>query len=371
MSLSEEIEAARRTVKTDSLAMSVGELVSMYEERELNISPAFQRLYRWETHQKAKFIESILLGIPIPPIFVFETDSAKWELIDGLQRISTILEFMGRLKDDQNRRRPPLSLQSTVYLPSLANAVWEKSELIRALNYDDQIEIGKPFQFEFRRSRLDIQILKRSSDEYSKYDLFQRLNSGGTLADPQEVRNCALIMVSPGFFELLTECADSPQFRRVSRITESGRRIQKHLEYVTRFFVFTKYDYEGSYDVEEFIDKMALELARYPHVAAEVHGLFRFTFDLLYDAYGTNALRKKDGNRFTGQVGLVALEGIAVGIARNARAIQELQDPVGFVRQRIEHFWAEPQVRQFGASGVSGTRRLAETIPFGQRFFRP
>jgi uncharacterized protein with ParB-like and HNH nuclease domain len=103
MSLETEIETARRKVNTDEYGMSIGEIVTMYEKEELVINPSFQRLFRWEDHQKSKFIESILLGIPIPPIFVFETDKGQWELIDGLQRLSTILEFMGLLICTKNK----------------------------------------------------------------------------------------------------------------------------------------------------------------------------------------------------------------------------------------------------------------------------
>jgi len=95
--LEKEIEDAKRLVKTDAYQMSVGELVNMYRDGELIINPDFQRLFRWEIGQKSKLIESLLLGIPIPSIFVFEKEDAKWELIDGLQRVSTLLEFMGVL----------------------------------------------------------------------------------------------------------------------------------------------------------------------------------------------------------------------------------------------------------------------------------
>jgi len=128
MSLEKEIEAARRKVNTDQYAMSIGEIVTMYEKDELVINPSFQRLFRWEEHQKSKFLESILLGIPIPPIFVFETDKGQWELIDGLQRLSTILEFMGLLFEPKTKTLvPPSSLSATSYLPSLNEAQWNNS----------------------------------------------------------------------------------------------------------------------------------------------------------------------------------------------------------------------------------------------------
>jgi hypothetical protein len=123
--LNEEIENAQRLVKTDAYQLSIGEVVNMYRNGELIIDPDFQRLFRWEIGQKAKLIESILLGIPLPSIFVFERENAIWELIDGLQRISTILEFMGQLIDRATGLvRPPTAMVGTKYLPSLDNVVW-------------------------------------------------------------------------------------------------------------------------------------------------------------------------------------------------------------------------------------------------------
>jgi uncharacterized protein with ParB-like and HNH nuclease domain len=92
--------------------------VNMYKDSELVINPDFQRLFRWEIGQKSRLIESLLLGIPLPSIFVFERDDATWELIDGLQRVSTLLEFMGQLKDPiSGNLVPPTALSATKYLP--------------------------------------------------------------------------------------------------------------------------------------------------------------------------------------------------------------------------------------------------------------
>jgi hypothetical protein len=182
--LEKEIEAAKHSVRTDAYQMSVGELVNMYLADELTVDPEFQRLFRWEIGQKSKLIESILLGIPLPSIFVFERPDGKWELIDGLQRISTILEFMGLLKaPDLNGIRPPSILEATKYLPSLHNTVWEASDKITDVPVKAQKPLGTGDKFNVRRSRIGVEILKRPSDEKTKFDLFQRLNAGGTQAN--------------------------------------------------------------------------------------------------------------------------------------------------------------------------------------------
>jgi hypothetical protein len=187
--LSDEIESTQRSVRTDAYQMSLGELVGMYENDELIIRPEFQRLFRWDIGQKSKLIESILLGIPLPPIFVFETEDGRWELIDGLQRLSTILEFIGALKDHAGAAIAPSALEATHYLPSLKNAVWEQSADVADLQLELQQPIGKPQQLAIKRARIGVEILKRPSDNDAKYDLFQRLNAGGTPANAQELRN--------------------------------------------------------------------------------------------------------------------------------------------------------------------------------------
>ncbi|AZO02618.1 MULTISPECIES: DUF262 domain-containing protein [unclassified Mesorhizobium] len=374
MSLEIQLERAQRQVRTDSLSMSIGELASMYENKELTINPVFQRLFRWEQHQKSKLVESILLGIPIPPIFLFETKIGSWELIDGLQRISTIFEFMGVLRDAKTwKLQPPSHMTSTIYLPSFDNVVWTESDRIRDVAVGDQQELPRPMQFEFKRARLNLQILKRPSDAHTKYDLFQRLNSGGSIATPQEIRNCAVIMASEEFFHVLEDMSQLDSFRRVSRITGAGRKIQKPMEFVTRFVGFLRDNFDPSFDVEEYIDKKIIYIADSDDSIGEVTSTFNNTFDLLFEAAGNDALRRYDPVKqtFTGQVGQVALESVAIGVARNLDSILKRPNPVAFVLDRIKGFWAQPEVSEFSKAGVSGSRRLQSTLPFGALFFRP
>ncbi|MCP1764845.1 DUF262 domain-containing protein [Bradyrhizobium japonicum] len=172
--LNDEIDEAQRLVKTDAYQMSIGEVINMYKDGELVINPDFQRLFRWEIGQKSKLVESLLLGIPLPSIFVFEKQDSTWELIDGLQRISTLLEFMGELKDIATGQvKAPTALVATRYLPSLDRAVWERSELITDVPSDSQNPLTGPQQLAIKRSRLSVEILKRPSDNATKYDLFQ------------------------------------------------------------------------------------------------------------------------------------------------------------------------------------------------------
>src|SRR5450759_2271347 len=125
MMLDSEIQEARKQVVSDGYEMSFGEVMSLYQGQEIVINPDFQRLFRWDLSRKTRFIESLLLGIPIPPIFVYQDESGIWELIDGLQRLSTVLEFAGILRDADGAAVEPSVLEGTRFLPSLAGKRWE------------------------------------------------------------------------------------------------------------------------------------------------------------------------------------------------------------------------------------------------------
>lgn len=367
--LSEEIERAARLVKTDAYQMSVGEIVNMYKDGELQINPDFQRLFRWEIGQKSKLIESILLGIPLPSIFVFEKDDSKWELIDGLQRISTILEFMGELINPETREKcTPTVLVATKYLPSLNNSVWQESEVAGDLLGGEKNAISGSQQIAIKRCRISVEILKRPSDQATKYDLFQRLNSGGVAANPQELRNCITIMVNKVYADFLKVLSDFEAARTVLAVSEEQAEKQKHMEYVSRFMVHTYIPYDGKLDVEEYIDDGIVKLATLceTQIAGQA---FRDTFTFLNNAFGENALRRIQNGAATGRVGLAAFECLAVGIAKNIDSIRRKTDPVDYVRRRVEAFWESPDSDQFYVQGLRGTARIQRTVAFGAEWF--
>jgi hypothetical protein len=368
--LEDEITEAQKLVRTDAYQMSIGEIVGMYEAAELIIDPEFQRLFRWEIGQKSRLIESILLGIPLPSIFVFERSDGKWELIDGLQRVSTILEFMGLLKDDKNKARVPSALVGTKYLPSLNNAVWEKDKLISDPTFKEQSPLNRPLQLAIRRSRIGVEILKRPSDDLTKFELFQRLNAGGTQANPQELRNCIMIMVNAKFFRAVRLAANQSYFISVVGVNDDQIEKQRNMELAVRFLVHVFIPYDGKLDVEEYIDEGTIEIAK-SNDAVSAARLIPRTFKLLEASVPTNVLRRFDGARHVGKVGLVGLESIAVGVAKNIDAIEELPDPEEFIQTKSKAFWDQPELNGLTSPGVRGTSRIQRTVPFGERWFKP
>lgn len=368
--LTEEIEIAQRNVRTDAYPMSVGELINLYDEGEIFIAPEFQRLFRWEIGQKSKLIESLLLGIPLPSIFVYELPDGKWELVDGLQRLSTILEFMGKLKEEDGKIRVPSVLESTKYLPSLHNTVWAKNADITGVGVADQHELDRSLQLAIKRSRIGVEILKRPSDSMTKFDLFQRLNAGGTAANEQEIRNCIILMVNAPYFRAIKASAETDNFLAVTGLKDAQIEKQRHIEMAVRLLVHTFREYDGKLDVGEFIDEGIVSLATEGDIVKATSTVGQ-TIDLLHQAAGGNSLRRYDGGAHSGRVGLVGLEAIAAGVARNLADIQRLPNPAQFVKDKSEAFWGQADVVNFVSPGMRGTTRIQKTIPFGSEWFKP
>lgn len=219
--IEEQILRLRNNLKTDRLDMSFGEMMNLYQEDVLIIQPEYQRAYRWSEEQKTKFIESILLGIPIPPIFVAEDNDGKWELVDGLQRVSTILSFFGLLKNDIKRKN---------------NFKLTTSDLINNLLEGVDINtLPLKLKLTIQRAVCRVEILRWDSQTDMRYQLFNRLNTGSSPLAPQEIRNC---IFTGSFNNLLQELAKNSDFNKL--INPTDKQIDEMFleELVLRFFAF-------------------------------------------------------------------------------------------------------------------------------------
>ncbi len=230
--LQKEIEEKRNSLTTDRLDMSYGEIISMYQNDDLIINPEFQRLFRWNNYQKTRFIESILLGIPTPPIFVAEDKEGKWELVDGLQRLSTIISFFGLLKG-----------------PSEEKNKWtlEKAPLVSALEGINIDNLPLLFQRNIKRAYCRVEIIKWDSNIDMRYELFNRLNTGGSSLTEQEIRNCIFRGNGNEFNNFIRELADLPQFIELVDIS-SKKKDELYLDELVLRFLSLKEDYNSMND---------------------------------------------------------------------------------------------------------------------------
>ena len=366
--LKAEVDAAKRTVNTDRVQVTIGEVATMYSAEELNILPDFQRLHRWSLDKKSNFVESILIGIPIPPVFVFETDEGIWELVDGLQRISTILEFMGLLKDVNDPGTMKRSILSrTKYLPSLEGVAWDAQN-------PDEITLEKAMQLFFRRARLDFEILKHPSDPKTKYDLFQRLNRGGAYATEQEVRTCSMVLADDEFTQTLKEFVGREDFQSLFGITPEQHQRQRDLEYLVRLIVHTFVEYSPRMDIEEYLNDGILQVIEGGRQAEAIE-MAVWVIETLHRIGGIHALLPAvdrvegvgGGRRFS----LRALEVIGVGVAKNRETLMGMDDAGQFIQTQVAGFWQHEIAAELSSAGMRGTTRIQRSVPFGEQWFNP
>lgn len=365
MSLKEELNLARKTIKTDSYPMSIREFASLYKENELDIHPEFQRFLRWTPDQKTKLIESILLGIPVPSVFFFQREDGVLDVVDGLQRLSTILQFMGELKDEDGAFLPCLAMSKAQYLPSLENKKW-KAE-------NSEMEIGDEVQKFFRQEKLDVKILLRDSDDQAKYELFQRINTGGTPLSDQEVRNCILIMINRKAYFWLEEQSRFENFRNCCPIPERLVLERYELELILRFATLYDISIGNVKEVSDLSHFLTTEMrTRFSPDAADLSIItdrFERVFTALDNACGENALRKFDASkaRFAGPFLISAFELVALGVAANIDFVEKHDQE--WLKRKVQTIWSDPRAEGIYGQGVSTARRLPRTLEVGRIFF--
>ncbi len=360
-----ELAIAKRQVVTDGYEMSLGEIASLYKNNELVIAPAYQRLIRWDESQKTRFVESILLGIPVPPIFVFQRDDGTWELIDGLQRISTVLHLMGVLQLD-GVPSSPLVLEGTNHLPSLAGMKWAGQD-------GDVSVFNVTLQLEIKRARMRVEILRKESDHDTKYELFQRLNTGGSKLSEQEVRNSVMVMLNFEFFEWIRWLACRDKFRSTIQLTEAQLDLAQDHEMALRFIAYRHFPYARGLDVNEYLDLAARNLAPMTLQQREdEREVFEWTFDLLWMAFGGDAFRRWDGTRHLGRSLLAAFDAITYGVSLNRSAIAALPEAqrVEWLKAKVQAMWTDQTFTTYAAPGVRGTTRLTHLLPFALQYFK-
>lgn len=368
MSIADEITKWSSKVHTDAYAMSIGELINLYENKELDIHPEFQRFFRWSNAQKSRLIESILLGIPLPSIFVAQRDDGVWDVIDGLQRLSTIFQLVGVLRDENNNLVMPLMLEKTKYLPSLAGLSWESTDSAKALPGAEKLAI--------KRSKLDVKIIKKQSDQQARYELFQRLNTGGSQLSDQEVRNCLLISIDPPAYRTLRELASSAYFVKCCDLTDRQTEEQYDLELVLRFFLLAEMpdvSIKSIADIGDFLtDRMVEKATTKQLVSDQLKTAFVKTFDLLNTALGSEAFRKysAEKERFEGGFLISGFEAVGLGLGRRFLSEPTATIPPTTVIEKVKGLWVAADFLNGIGSGKRASERMPVSVPFGRQLFR-
>lgn len=356
--LLKEIENRRTSFKTDSYPMSIGELANLYTSKEITIRPEYQRLFRWSQGQKVKLIESILLGIPIPSIFVFQDTSGKWELVDGLQRVSTIFQFLGILEGVDR-----LQLNGTKYLPSLEGYFWESKE---------EGEFGFPdaIKLSFKRSKLNFTIILSESDKRAKFEVFQRLNTGGSNASNQEIRNNVMLMMNEPVHKWFMELSEFPAFQNSISLSERLYFEQYHMELLLRYIALVYFPYNQKKDVGDFLDDVnEAILTKTEFNFQQIGNDFKKTFEALNNLLDEKSFKKFDGENFKGKFLESAFESVAVGLGSNIQSYT-FPDDNDLLLAKIKHLYFEKTYSENAGSGSNAKSRIPKLVPFAKDFFK-
>ncbi len=281
--------------------------------KSINLSPLYQRRGRWELKKKSRLIESFLVNIPVPPVFLYETEFAIYEVMDGQQRLSTIHEFFNN----------EFALQGLEMLPKLNG--------LRLSELPPVIRAGLE-----RRSLSAIVLLKESTpDEERSFILrqavFERLNTGGVQLNAQEVRNC--LQASP-FNDLLHELASIPRFTAIWGIPPHEAREKappsgplaknKHYmqmgdnELVLRFFALLEKEHiKGG--MKATLDKCMIRKKKAtPAQLGQFRSAFTDSLNLCYEVYGPTTFRlPPKRNQKVGALSKSLYDAVMVAMYRN------------------------------------------------------
>lgn len=301
-----QLETERRTVAYDSYDIIVRQLVDMVASNEIDIAPDYQRQFVWKEDRESELIESLLLGIPIPSLYMaVNATDGRWEVVDGVQRLSTILHFQGDPSHLQRiSRDQPLRLDGLRKLSQLNGATLA--------------ELPAPVRTGFLNRAVRVTTLNDRSDYDVRFDLFERLNTGGVTLHAQEIRN---IVYRGEFKNNLRRLSTNEDLRAVLKLPRGTGDAQASAQYeeaVLRFFAYLDRYREFGHLVTQFLNSYMRDNAEVGPPPA-ILNLFEPTHAFIRAEIPNGIVR---GQNSTTPINLY--EAVAVGVAL---AIQQTNQP--------------------------------------------
>lgn len=255
--------------------LTLDALLKRIKNQEIEFDSSFQRKAGlWNKSQKSQLIESIFLRIPLPAFYFDASDEDKWLIIDGLQRVTTLKEFVVE---------KTLKLKDMEFFPELNGCGYDK--------------LPRTFQRRIDETVINIYLVNHSTPENVKFNIFKRINTGGLALEPQEIRNALFQGKATQF---LQECSQMECFiTATSGSVKSERMLDR--EFVLRYVSFCYLDLEGyTGNIDEFLNEGMkflnhVDLERLEEIKKE----FAFTMESIYSIMERNAFRKicDDGRR--------------------------------------------------------------------------
>ncbi len=277
MPLEEEIESIdvpleKRKISTELADPEIESLHGKFKRGKLIIQPDFQRQFVWDTSKASRLIESALLGIPIPVIYISQEPDNKEYVIDGQQRLTSFFSFIdGKFPDGTDFRLTGL-------------------KVFRELNGKKYQGFSDELQDTIRYFTIRTITFKRESDPNLKFEIFERLNTGSVSLNDQELRNC---IYRGEFNKLLKELSEDPDFTFLLGLKKPDKRM-KDIELVLRFAAF----YHATYlnykpPMKNFLNA---EAERYRNLdkndAQNLRAAFKNACQIIRSMFGKNAFKR-------------------------------------------------------------------------------
>lgn len=337
-----------REIRTTAVDFSFGELLNLHRDEEIIIRPEYQRLFRWSLQKRSRLIESIILGLPIPPIFLIENDNGVLELIDGLQRTSSVLQFL----DHEAIGEQELRLQGC--------------DIIEELNGMSFKDLPTSIRMKVKRTPIRATIINKTGDAYVKYEMFKRLNTGGELLTAQEIRNCSSRMVEHGasFYEAIMSMARYPGFSAaINRLPDTFKEKKADEELVLRFFAVLLYRDEYAGNIEEWLDSFmeAILFKKMDFDLDREKRRFEQVFDLIYEKLADKAFTRFDeAGRAVGRLAPAYYEAAIYAFSEHLEYIRKLEPAE--VERRLMRAYSDPEFREATGSGANTITKLNQRI---------
>lgn len=344
------IDNRLKKVHTQSFDLSFNELLDMFKNQELDISPDYQRLFQWSEGTQSRFIESLLLEMPIPPIYVIEEENGRYLLIDGLQRISSYLHLRGELAAPH--LDPPVEHGQKLKLVDC--------DIVSELNDRTYDDLGTALQIRLKRAFIRVEVVRRGSDSRFKYWMFKRLNTGGQQLNEQQVRNCSIRLLNPKFIDFIKELTDVEDFKNCIESVSQGKKVGAYdEELVLRFFALKNDFANFTHDVSDFLTEY-MELVSDPESSpelfdyAEEKSVFLKTFAFLNQTLGDKAFAFANRSRSDIARGFSVYhyEAFTIGLQRHLPALDmKDQTILGRLSKVLKEIKLDPQFIKITTGG--------------------
>jgi Protein of unknown function DUF262 len=344
-------KAQMRQIVTQKLDLPISTLPVMLQD-QIKINPEFQRRDRWDEQRQSRLIESLLMNVPIPPVFLGEDEYGFYVVLDGRQRLTAIQNF----------------LNNTLTLSGLV--VWED---LNGLRFNDLVRRGLDKHLT-RRFISAIALLKESSPAI-KYDVFDRLNTGGVKANEMEVRNA--VFRGP-FTDTLHKLSRFPDFCKTWEIpvdlvdAQSNPLYQKmiDLSIVLRFFALLDPDrIEGAFKdhLSEFMEERnKLYLADRALEAQDTARFTRAVGNSLF-IFGANSFRNVT-KKSSGPPSLPIAEAIMIALS-DYEPNQITTECAGKIRDSFAALCSDADFVKATSSGTNGKGAIKTRISMAKAAF--